>query len=216
MRRGITYTRTHARTECDIKEEHARSSVRKKKKSAFPRTLGARARAKDERRFSKREKIPKKRTLQHPRMTFTVFHHASIRVPGRLERPSAVGRLHRARGPFFFVFFVIVVVFFFFSVGEFDESFHVLRRHRGVFEPLSYSEKRGERVVFGGVRKGARKRARSVRDAQTIAFKPRAILFSVECAKKPARSRVACALRRALPGNTLGDDDAPLLKYTRL
>ena len=57
-------------------------------------------------------------------------------------------------------------------------------------------------VVFGGVRKGARKRARSVRDAQTIAFKPRAILFSVECAKKTARSRVACALRRALPGNT--------------
>ena len=52
------------------------------------------------------------------------------------------------------------------------------------------------------VRKGARKRARSVRDAQTIAFKPRAILFSVECAKKTARSRVACALRRALPGNT--------------
>ena len=140
-------------------------------------------------------------------MTFTVFHHASIRVPGRLERPSAVGRLHRAGGgPFFFVVFVVVlvvvVVFFFFSVGEFDESFHVLRRHRGVFEPLSYSEKRGERVVFGGVRKGARKRARSVRDAQTIAFKPRAILFSVECAKKTARSRVACALRRALPGNT--------------
>jgi len=32
---------------------------------------------------------------------------------------------------------VVVVVFFFFSVGEFDESFHVLRRHRGVFEPLS-------------------------------------------------------------------------------
>ena len=95
-----------------------------------------------------------------------------------------------------------MVFFFFFSVGEFDESFHVLRRHRGVFEPLSYSEKRGERVVFGGVRKGARKRARSVRDAQTIAFKPRAILFSVECAKKTARSRVACALRRALPGNT--------------
>ena len=76
-------------------------------------------------------------------MTFTVFHHASIRVPGRLERPSAVGRLHRAGGgPFFFVvvvvvLVVVVVVFFFFSVGEFDESFHVLRRHLGVFEPLS-------------------------------------------------------------------------------
>jgi hypothetical protein len=204
-------------------KRRARSLVSaKEKKRAHFLERSARARAKDERRFSKREKIPKKRTLQHPRMTFTVFHHASIRVPGRLERPSAVGRLHRAGGgPFFFVvvvvvLVVVVVVFFFFSVGEFDESFHVLRRHRGVFEPLSYSEKRGERVVFGGVRKGARKRARSVRDAQTIAFKPRAILFSVECAKKPARSRVACALRRALPGNTLGDDDAPLLKYTRL
>jgi hypothetical protein len=44
-------------------------------------------------------------------MTFTVFHHASIRVPGRLERPSAVGRLHRAGGgPFFFVVVVVVLV----------------------------------------------------------------------------------------------------------
>ena len=91
-------------------------------------------------------------------MTFTVFHHASIRVPGRLERPSAVGRLHRAGGgPFFFVVFVVVLVvvvgFFFFSVGEFDESFHVLRRHRGVFEPLSWGHhlkaKRGARVLAG-------------------------------------------------------------------
>ena len=104
MRRGITYTRTHARTECDIKEEHARSSVRKKKErisSSLARS-GCRKMRDD---FQEREKIPKKRTLQHPRMTFTVFHHASIRVPGRLERPSAVGRLHRAGGgPFFLLF----------------------------------------------------------------------------------------------------------------
>ena len=49
------------------------------------------------------------------------------------------------------------------------------------------------------------------------AFKPRATLFSVECAKKTARSRVACPLRasaRFPEKRERRDDDAPLLKYT--
>ena len=49
------------------------------------------------------------------------------------------------------------------------------------------------------------------------AFKPRATLFSVECAKKTARSRVACPFRasaRFPEKRERRDDDAPLLKYT--
>jgi hypothetical protein len=96
-----------------------------------------------------RERKKKKRTLQHPRMAFTVFHHPSVRVPVRLERSHAVivigSVVHRAVSSSSSLHIFLV---FFFSVGQFDEPFHVSRRHRRVFKPLcpsSYFSKRDKK-----------------------------------------------------------------------
>ena len=156
-------------------------------------------------------------------MTFTVFHHASIRVPGRLERPSAVGRLHRAGGgPFFFVVFVVVLWWWWSSSSSrWESSTNRSMSCVGIEVFLSLCRKAKREKVsalfLAGCEKGARKRARSVRDAQTIAFKPRAILFSVECAKKPLdrASRAPSVARFPETQSERLGDDAPLLKYTR-
>jgi hypothetical protein len=122
-------------------------------KSASPRTQR-------ENFFSKtgereREK-KKKRTLQHPRMAFTVFHHPPFRVPVRLERSHAVivigSVVHRAVSSSSSSLHIFLV--FFFSVGQFDEPFHVSRRHRRVFKPLFFVFRR--RIFPKGTKELAR------------------------------------------------------------
>ena len=123
------------------------------------------SKTKQEREREKR----KKRTLQHPRMAFTVFHHPSVRVPVRLERSHAVivigSVVHRAVSSSSSSSLHIFLVFFF-SVGQFDDPFHVSRRHRRVFKPLSYPSssyfsKRDKKKELAGSERKEKRFARS-------------------------------------------------------
>jgi len=123
------------------------------KESASPRTRRENFFSKT--KTGKREKKEKKRTLQHPRMAFTVFHHPPVRVPVRLERSHAVivigSVVHRAVSSSSSLHIFLV---FFFSVGQFDEPFHVSRRHRRVFKPLFFVFRR--RIFPKGTKELAR------------------------------------------------------------
>lgn len=149
MRRGVT---------CFVvfKEKSLASALPPRlfiKESASPRTRRENFFSKT--KTGKREKKEKKRTLQHPRMAFTVFHHPPVRVPVRLERSHAVivigSVVHRAVSSSSSLHIFLV---FFFSVGQFDEPFHVSRRHRRVFKPLFFVFRR--RIFPKGTKELAR------------------------------------------------------------
>ena len=150
MRRGVT---------CFVvfKEKSLASALPPRlfiKESASPRTRRENFFSKT--KTGKREKKEKKRTLQHPRMAFTVFHHPPVRVPVRLERSHAVivigSVVHRAVSSSSSSLHIFLV--FFFSVGQFDEPFHVSRRHRRVFKPLFFVFRR--RIFPKGTKELAR------------------------------------------------------------